>query len=167
LRIKNIALKNTQTYQIINGALEINNSQIKIKYKKLRNGLKLVNFFVGVIYIISFIEKIENYESLNETYELITFWFFGLTSCILIYLFIRSIFKKVWTNTIELNDLMKIEISHNHEKEIEINQNSNIKITLIKNNRRERKFELKKNDQLENFLSEIKQRNTRIKIQHP
>jgi hypothetical protein len=84
-------LKNTQTYQIINGVLEINNSQIKIKYKKLRNGLKLVNFFVGVIYIISFIEKIENYESLNETYELITFWFFGLTSCILIYLFIYSL----------------------------------------------------------------------------
>ncbi|TXD51950.1 MULTISPECIES: hypothetical protein [unclassified Polaribacter] len=161
-------MKNTQTYQIINGVLEINNSEIKIKYKKFKYGLEIFKFFAGVAFISSFIKKIENYKNLHKTYELVLFWFFGLASCILIYFFIRSIFKKVWTNTIELNDLIKIEIGYDLEKEIEIDEDSKIEITLLKNNGREKKIELKKeNGQLENFLSEIKQRNTRIKIEHP
>jgi hypothetical protein len=160
-------LKSIKTYHLINGFLEINNSKITIKYRKFKYGLEIFKFFAGVAFISSFIKKIENYKYINETYELVLFWFFGLASCILVYLVIHSIFKKIWTNTIDLNDLIKIEIYDYHENEEEPDKDSKIEITIIKNNGREKKIELKKeNNQLKNFLSDIKEKNTRITIKH-
>tara|TARA_R110001606_G_scaffold252374_1_gene400208 strand:- start:716 stop:1204 length:489 start_codon:yes stop_codon:yes gene_type:complete len=156
----------TQKYKLENGILEINNSQIKISYRKLRYVLDIFIFFASIAFIASFIKKIQNFNNLNETYELVLFWFFGLSSCILVYFFTRSLFKKIWFNTIELNDLIKIEIEDDYEDHKNIDEYSKIELTFYKNNGREKIIELKKeNNQLENFLDAIKIRNTRIKIE--
>lgn len=159
-------MNSTQKYNLKNGLLEVSNSQIKISYRKFRYGLELFKFFGSITLISSFLKRLQNYSSLNTTYEHVLLWFFGLTSCILVYFFIRSLFKKVWFNTIELNDLIRIEIEEDYEKAENIDEDSKIELTFYKNNGREKIIELKKgNNQLENFLNDIKKRNTRIKIE--
>lgn len=159
-------INSTNKYKLKNGFLEVNNSQIKISYRKLRYGLDLLKFFGSITLIASFIKRLQNYRSLNTTYEHVLLWFFGLSSCILVYFFIRSLFKKTWFNTIELNDLIKIAIEEDYEKAENIDEDSKFELTFYKNNGREKIIELKNgNNQLENLLNDIKKRNTRIKIE--
>ena len=80
-------------------------------------------------------------------------------------MFFHSLFKIVWINKIELNDILKIEVE-NYEEE-DIDEDSKIEITLIKNNGRKKIIELQKEkNQLESFLDEIKKRNSRIQVEH-
>ena len=159
-------INTVQKYNLENGILEIDNSQIKIKYRKLKYGLDIFKFFAGVAFIASFLKRLRNSENINKTYDYILLWFFGLSSCILVYFFIRSLFKKIWFHTIELNDLVKIEIEDDYEKDENIDEDSKVELTFYKNNGREKIIELKKeNNQLANFLNNIKKRNKRIKIE--
>lgn len=154
-------------YQLEKGVLEVSNSEMKIVYKKLKYGLDILKFFGSITLITSFLKRLQNFENINKTYEYVLLWFFGLSSCILVYFFIRSLFKKNWFNTIELNDLVKIEIEEDYKDDVNIDEDSKIELTFYTNNGREKIIGLKKeNNQLENFLTDIKNRNTRIKIEN-
>ncbi|QTE22800.1 hypothetical protein [Polaribacter cellanae] len=94
------------------------------------------------------------------------FGIFGLASICLVYFFLEIVFKNVWSNKIEINDLITIEID-NDVNEDNIDEDSKIEITFKKNNGREKIIKLRKDkNQLESFLEEIQRRNARIKIEY-
>lgn len=158
-------MKNVKNYYLIKGYLEINNSTLKIKYKKYRYVLKVLKFFGSISFIYLFIKKVTNYQNISGIYENIKFWIFGFASIFLVFLFFHSLFKIVWINKIELNDILKIEVENDEEEDID--EDSKIEITLIKNNGRKKIIELQKEkNQLESFLDEIKKRNSRIQVEH-
>ena len=112
-----------------------------------------------------FIEKMQNLENINNTYEYIKLVIFGIASLYLIYLLFYSLFKKVWINRLEINDLVKIIIDKNDD-ETKIDEDSKIEVTLFKNNGRKKKIDLQKNkNQLTSFLEEMKKKNSRLKIE--
>lgn len=157
-------MKNKQSYQLIHGVLEIDNAEIKIKYSTLKYGLEVFKFFASAAFIASFIEKVQNFENLTGTYELIKFGIFGIASLYLVYLFIKSLFKKVWLPTIAINEIIKIEVDKN-EDEKDVDEDSKIKVTLIKNNGRQKGIKLQKNkNEIDDFLSNLKKKNTRLEI---
>lgn len=159
-------MKGTTSFKLIYGEAIINNTHIKIKYRKGKYALDVLKFFGSISLIYMFIDKINNYKIIIGVYENIKFWIFGIATIYLVYLFFEFIFKKIWFFKIPINEIVKIEIEDD-EKETEIDEESKIEITLIKNNGREKIFELKKeNNQLEPFLEIIKKRNTRIKIEY-
>ncbi|PWG05294.1 hypothetical protein [Polaribacter aquimarinus] len=157
----------SQTYQVIDGNLEINNSEIKINYRKWKYVIILFKFFMSLLFISTFIKKVENYENIIGVYENIKLWFFGIVAVLIIYDFFRSLFKKVWVNKIDVNDLIKIEVYDENEEDENIDEDSKIEITLFKNNGRKKVIELQKEkNQIEYFLKDIKKRNSRIEIKY-
>lgn len=158
-------MKNVKNYYLIDGHLEINNSTLKIKYSKYRYALKVLKFFGSISMIYLFIKKTTNYQNITGIYENIKFWIFGFASIYLFYLFFYSLFKIVWINKIELNDIVKIEVENDEGEDID--EDSKIEITLIKNNGRKKIIELQKEkNQFDPFLDEIKKRNSRIQIEY-
>ncbi|WP_435415693.1 hypothetical protein [Polaribacter aestuariivivens] len=153
------------SFKLIKGTLEITNSEINIKYRKLKYALDLLKFFGGISLVSAFIDKVKNYEKIIGIYENIKFWIFGIASVYLVYLIFEFIFKRIWKFKIIINDIIKIEIENEDEKNEEIDDDSKIKIKIINSNGRYKKVELQKqNNQLEPFLEAIKKRNTRVKI---
>jgi hypothetical protein len=115
--------------------------------------------------IYLFIKKTTNYQNITGIYENIKFWIFGFASIYLFYLFFYLLFKIVWINKIELNDIVKIEVENDEGEDID--EDSKIEITLIKNNGRKKIIELQKEkNQFDHFLDEIKKRNSRIQIEY-
>lgn len=159
-------MKGTTSFKLINGEVAINNTIIKIKYRKGKYALDSIKFFGSVSLISLFIDKINNYEIIIGVYENIKFWIFGIASIYLVYLFFEFVFKKIWFFKIPINEVVKIEIEDD-EKETEIDEDSKIEITLINNKGREKVIELQKqNKQLQLFLETLQKRNTRILIKY-
>ncbi|WP_026778141.1 hypothetical protein [Polaribacter sp. Hel_I_88] len=159
------SLKNSKSFKITNGFLIINNSYLKIKYRKGKYALDVLKFFGSISLIALFLDKLKDYENIIGVYENAKFWFFALASVSLIYLFFEFIFRKKWINTLEINDLLKVEIGHNKREE-NIDEDSKIEITFYTNNGKQKSIELKKqHNQLNQFLEILQKRNTRIKIE--
>lgn len=153
-------MRNTIHFNLIKGQLEINNSEINISYNYKKFSSIIIKFFLSILFILSTKRRIENFETLVSNYDYIKFSLFILVTLFLIYEFIRSLFKDIWINKIELNEIVKVRIENN-EDEIEV------EIKLIKNNGRAKLVKLKKEEnQLETFLETLKKRNTRIKIEY-
>tara|TARA_R110002126_G_scaffold291243_3_gene451345 strand:+ start:15324 stop:15797 length:474 start_codon:yes stop_codon:yes gene_type:complete len=153
-------------YQLINGYILMNNSELYIKYS-LKKYFYLFFKMIGSIAVLSsFVKKYNNYENIIGVYENIKFWIFGMASVYLVYLFFEFIFKSMWFSEIAIHEIIKMQIE-NDEDEKEIDEDSKIEITLIKNNGRRKIIELQKQkNQLQQFIEEIKKRNSRIKIEY-
>lgn len=158
-------MKGTNSFKLIHGVVAINNTHIKIKYRKGKYALDILKFFGKVSLISLFVDMINNYKNIVGVYENIKLWIFGIASAYLVYMFFKFVFKKIWFFKIPINEIVKIEIE-NHEEETEFDEDIKVEITLINNKGREKIIELNNNNnnQLENFLNNIKKRNTRIKI---
>jgi hypothetical protein len=159
-------MKGILSFNLIHGVLIINNSDVKIKYRKLKYALDVLKIFGSISLISLFIDKLKNYENSIGIYENIKFWIFGIASIYLVYLFFEFIFKSMWFSEIAIHEIIKMQIE-NDEDEKEIDEDSKIEITLIKNNGRRKIIKLQKQkNQLQQFIEEIKKRNSRIKIEY-
>ena len=159
-------MRGLRLYKLIDGELNIDNTHLCFTYSIQKYFKEFMKILGGIALMGSFLRKINNYDNIYGIYENIIFWIFAVGSSIIVYLLIEHIFKKIWSNKIELNDLVKIEID-NYEDEIDIDEDSKIEITLFKNNGRSKLVQLKKqNCSLQSFLDDIKKRNSRIIIKH-
>lgn len=159
-------MKHFESYEITNGKLQINNSEIKIVYKEVKYFLETLKLLGAIAMIGTFAKKVNDFENITGVFEFIKFGLFGIASIYLIYLFFIIIFKRIWKNKIELNELIKVEIEDG-DKDDKIDEDSKIEVTFFKNNERSKTVNLKrKHNQLEPFLKEVKKRNSRIKIKY-
>lgn len=160
-------MKDHKSFSLIKGTLDVTNSTIKIKYRKLKYVIDILKFFGSISLIWVFINKIENYKEIIGIYENIKFWIFAIASIYLIYLLFEFVFKRIWISKITINEIVKIKVENDDVENEKVDEDSKIEITIINNIGRFKKIELQKqNNQLELFLDTIKKRNTRIKIEY-
>ncbi|WP_439128027.1 hypothetical protein [Polaribacter sp.] len=159
-------MKNSLNYKIEHGFLEINTATVKIKYRKGKYALDVLKFFGSVSLISLFVDKLKDYKNIIGVYENTKFWIFAIASVYLVYMFFEFIFRKKWINTLEINDIIKIEIEDD-ERDKEIDEDSKIDITFYTNNGRRKKIDFKKeNQKIDFFLEAVKKRNSRIQIEY-
>ncbi|WP_299012730.1 hypothetical protein [uncultured Polaribacter sp.] len=157
-------MKSKTCFKIIHGNLEINNSNLKIKYRKGKYVLDTLKFFGSISLISLFVDKLKNYNNIIGVYENAKFWIFAIASVYLVYLFFEFIIRKKWINRLEINNISKIKIEDEEDYK-EPDEDSKIEITFYTNSSLNKKIELQKqNNQLPEFLEELKKRNTRILI---
>jgi len=102
-------MRGVLSFKLINGVLIINNSDLKIKYRKLKYALDVLKIFGSISLISLFIDKLKNYENSIGIYENLKFWILGIASVYLVYLFFEFIFKRVWFFEIAINDITQIK----------------------------------------------------------
>ena len=159
-------MKGEKEFNLSNGKLRITNSEIKLKFNELKYLVDFIKLFGLIGLIMTLIKKVKNFENIEGFYENTKFIIFALASLILIYFFLEILFKRIWVNSISLENLERIEIYYSNKKGDEPEDDDKIEIELFSNNKRSKKIKLLKKERvLKTILEELKTKNTRLKIE--
>lgn len=143
------------------------NSLVKIKYDFITYVWNFIKFFGALGLIIRFKSKLENIDVINGFYENTKLILFRLASLTLLYFFIEFLFKKIWKNTVEIENIERLETSDLNKNNQEVDEDDKITIWIISNNGRNKEIEfLKKDNSLEEFIKQLKKRNLRLTIEY-
>lgn len=154
-------------YKIKNGNVTLTNSQVKVDYNFSTYVWNIIKFFAAIGLMVRFKSKIEDLDNINGFYENAKLIIIGLASLTLFYFFIEFIFKRIWKNTIEIENLEKVEIYNFNKREDKVDDDVKIELELISNNGRSKELKFYKIDNtINDFIEELRKRNTKIKVEY-
>lgn len=139
------------------GYISLNNTHLNIDSKNTKKSKKIKYLFLSLIIILSFFDKINEFEYLKDYYAIFKISLYGIGSVIAIGVIMHLILKHNWKNQIPINDLKKIEIDTDDKFETEV--------TLISTNNREKVIQFRTlENQVSPFIEALKKRNSRLII---
>ena len=147
-------------FKLIDGKVWVSNSEIKIKINRFSKKEFIYHgkrTLIGLTILFVYRYFLKEPLSDSQTWNYISDSWGWLGLALLISVFIYAIFFHIWRNTIQINDIEKIEV------DTLIKQ---VDVTINMNNKRYKILEFDIDDKHHNnFVELLKKRNTRIKIE--
>lgn len=149
-------MKSSKDFILTDGKVTIDNSKIFIDSANQKLSRKFRDLLLYALVIVSFIDRIDKYEELSSTYDVIKTLFFGLATIVVIYFIVQFIFRHNWNSKLDINSITSVEIE---------DDGNEVEVLLINTSKRKKTINFRKlENQVEPFLEILKKRNSRLVI---
>ncbi len=149
-------------FQFVNGHVTLSNDILEVdKSFRIKEDNMLFYGVASISIVATFVDKVINFNSIVGLWGYLKLGLYGMAILFILYSVYNLIFKKHWSNKIEINEISIVDVDNDEENKFVT------EITISTNTKREKVIKFRKlENQVEPFLQSLKRRNARIEVKY-